>query len=441
MNTKGEPREYWQPTEETLPIDKLEELQGLRLRNTVERVYENVPFYRSKLKKLGITPADITSRDDVEKLPFTRKTDLRDHFPFGLFAVPLDRVVRVHASSGTSGPPTVVGYTACDITNWANMMARCLTMVGINNTDVFQNAVSYGLFTGGLGMHFGAELIGAMVIPSGTGGTTKQIEMMRNYGVSALHATPSYALYLAETTKELGLDPTRDLPLKTGCFGAEPWSYNTRVILERELGVKAYDSYGLSELNGPGVGFECKEQDGLHFWSDHFIVEVVKPDGTPCKEGERGELVLTSLTKEALPLLRYRTGDVTYIKGSDCACGRTGVRTAKILGRVDDMLVIRGINVFPSQIEHVLMSIPEVGTHFEIVVKRIKHLDELTVRCELEQEFFTGNVEDLQRVIRKVEHALRDTLNVRTKVELVEKGTIARTEGKSKKVVDLRGAF
>jgi phenylacetate-CoA ligase len=441
MNTKGEPREYWQPTEETLPIDKLEELQGLRLRNTVERVYENVPFYRSKLKKLGITPADITSRDDVEKLPFTRKTDLRDHFPFGLFAVPLDRVVRVHASSGTSGPPTVVGYTARDITNWANMMARCLTMVGINNTDVFQNAVSYGLFTGGLGMHFGAELIGAMVIPSGTGGTTRQIEMMRNYGVTALHATPSYALYLAETTKELGLDPTRDLPLKTGCFGAEPWSYNTRVILERELGVKAYDSYGLSELNGPGVGFECKEQDGLHFWSDHFIVEVVKPDGTPCKEGERGELVLTSLTKEALPLLRYRTGDVTYLKGSDCACGRTGVRTAKILGRVDDMLVIRGINVFPSQIEHVLMSIPEVGTHFEIVVERIKHLDELTVRCELEQEFFTGNVEDLQRVIRKVEHELRDTLNVRTKVELVEKGTIARTEGKSKKVVDLRGAL
>jgi phenylacetate-CoA ligase len=441
MNTKGEPREYWQPTDETLPIDKLEELQGLRLRNTVERVYENVPFYRNKLKKLGITPADITSRDDVEKLPFTRKTDLRDHFPFGLFAVPLDRVIRVHASSGTSGPPTVVGYTARDITNWANMMARCLTMVGINNTDVFQNAVSYGLFTGGLGMHFGAELVGAMVIPSGTGGTTKQIEMMRNYGVTAVHATPSYALYLAETTKELGLDPTRDLPLKTGCFGAEPWSYNTRVILERELGVKAYDSYGLSELNGPGVGFECKEQDGLHFWSDHFIVEVVKPDGTPCKEGERGELVLTSLTKEALPLLRYRTGDVTYMKGSDCACGRTGVRTAKILGRVDDMLVIRGINVFPSQIEHVLMSIPEVGTHFEIVVERIKHLDELTVRCELEQEFFTGNVEDLQRVIRKVEHALRDTLNVRTKVELVEKGTIARTEGKSKKVVDLRGAF
>ncbi len=441
MNIKGEPREYWQPTEETLPIDKLEELQGLRLRNTAERVYENVPFYRKKLKKLGITPADITRRDDVEKLPFTRKTDLRDHFPFGLFAVPLDQVIRVHASSGTSGPPTVVGYTARDITNWANMMARCLTMVGIDHTDIFQNAVSYGLFTGGLGMHFGAELVGAMVIPSGTGGTTKQIEMMRNYGVTAVHATPSYALYLAETTKELGLDPTRDLPLKTGCFGAEPWSYNTRVILERELGVKAYDSYGLSELNGPGVAFECKEQDGLHFWSDHFIVEVVEPDGTPCKEGERGELVLTSLTKEALPLLRYRTGDVTYVKGSDCACGRTSVRTAKILGRVDDMLVIRGINVFPSQIEHVLMSIPEVGTHFQIVVERIKHLDELTVRCELEQEFFTGDVKDLQRVKRKVEEALRDTLNVRTKVELIEKGTIARTEGKSKKVVDLRGAL
>lgn len=226
------------------------------------------------------------------------------------------------------------------------MMARCLTMVGIDSTDVFQNAVSYGLFTGRLGMHYGAELVGATVIPSGTGGTIKQIEMMRNYGVTAVHATPPYALYLAETTKELGLDPTRDLPLKTGCFGAEPWSYNTRPILERELGVNAYDSYGLSELNGPGVAFECKEQDGLYFRSDHFIVEVVKPDGTPCKEGERGELVLTSLTKEALPLLRYCTGDVTYIKGSDCACGRTSIRTAKILGRVDDMLVIRGITCF-----------------------------------------------------------------------------------------------
>jgi phenylacetate-CoA ligase len=441
MNKKGEICEYWQPSEETLPIEKLEALQGLRLRNTVEIVYENVPFYRKKLEELGITPSNITKRDDVEKLPFTRKTDLRDHFPFGLFAVPHEQVIRIHASSGTSGPPTVVGYTARDITNWANMMARCLTMVGINQADVFQNAVSYGLFTGGLGMHYGAELVGAMVIPSGTGGTIKKIEMMRNYGVTAVHATPSYALYLAETTKELGFDPTRDLPLKTGCFGAEPWSYNTRPILERELGVKAYDSYGLSELNGPGVGFECKEQNGLHFWSDHFIIEVVKPDGTPCKEGERGELVLTSLTKEALPLLRYRTGDVTYIKGSDCECGRTSVRTAKILGRVDDMLVIRGINVFPSQIEHILMSIPEIGTHFQIVVQRIKHLDELTVRCELEPEYFTGNVEDLQRIIQKVERELRDTLNVRTKVELVERGTLARTEGKSKKVLDLRSAL
>jgi phenylacetate-CoA ligase len=377
----------------------------------------------------------------VQKLPFTRKTDLRNHFPFGLFTVPHEQIIRVHASSGTSGPPTVVGYTARDIVNWANLMAKCLSMVGINYKDVFQNAVSYGLFTGGLGMHYGAELVGAMVIPSATEGTIKQIEMMRNYGVTAVHATPSYALYLAETAKELGLDPTRDLPLKTGCFGAEPWSYNMRPILERELGVKAYDSYGLSELNGPGVGFECKEQDGLHFWSDHFIVEVVKPDGTPCKDGERGELLLTSLTKEALPLLRCRTGDITYMKGSDCSCGRTGVRTAKILGRVDDMLVIRGINVFSSQIEHVLMSNPEVGPHFQIVVQRVKHLDELTVRCELEQEYFTDDVDDLQRVIQKVERALRDTLNVRTKVELVERGTIERTEGKSKKILDLRGAL
>lgn len=263
--------------------------------------------------------------------------------------------------------------------------------------------------------------------------------MMRNYGVTAVHATPSYALYLAETAKELGLDPKQDLPLKISCFGAEPWLYNTRSVLERELGIRAFDSYGLSEMNGPGVGFECKEQNGLHFWSDHFIVEVIRPDGTPCKRGERGELALTSLTKEALPLIRYRTGDIPFIRGSDCPCGRTGVLISKILGRVDDMLVIRGINVFPSQIERVLMSIPEVGTHFQVVLERVKHLDEMKIRVELGNEYFTGEVEDLQQLTRSVEKELRNSLNLRTRVELVERGTIARSEGKSKKIVDLRG--
>ncbi len=317
MKNSDTAHEYWQQHSETLPLEQLSELQSIRLQKVVERVYANVPFYRRQFKEHGIAPEDIRTVEDVHKLPFTRKTDLRDNFPFGLFAVPQESVVRIHSSSGTSGIPTVVGYTARDINTWANMMARCLTMVGINRTHVFQNAVNYGLFTGGLGMHYGAELLGAMVVPSGTGGTVKQIEMMRNYGVTAVHATPSYALYLAETAKELGLDPKQDLPLKIGCFGAEPWSYNTRSVLERELGIRAFDSYGLSEMNGPGVGFECKEQNGLHFWSDHFIVDVLKPDGTPCKMGERGELVLTSLTKVALPLIRYRTGDISLIKGSD----------------------------------------------------------------------------------------------------------------------------
>ncbi|MGZ4903500.1 MAG: phenylacetate--CoA ligase family protein [Halobacteriota archaeon] len=439
MKNSDNVRGYWQQHSETLPLEQLSELQSVRLQRVVERVYAHVPFYRRQFKQHGVTPEDIRSVEDIHKLPFTRKTDLRDNFPFGLFAVPRDRVVRIHSSSGTSGHPTVVGYTARDISTWANMMARCLTMVGINRGDVFQNAVSYGLFTGGLGMHYGAELLGAMVVPSGTGGTVKQIEMMRNYGVTAVHATPSYALYLGETAKEMGLDPKQDLPLKIGCFGAEPWSYNTRSVLERELGIQAFDSYGLSEMNGPGVAFECKEQNGLHFWSDHFVVEVLKPDGTPCAKGERGELVLTSLTKEALPLIRYRTGDVTSIKGSDCPCGRTSILTSKILGRVDDMLVIRGINVFPSQIEHVLMSIPEVGTHFQVVLERIKHLDEMKIRVELENKYFTGEVEDLQRLTRSVETELRNSLNLRTKVELVERGTIARSEGKSKKIIDLRG--
>ncbi len=429
---------YWQRHSETLALEQLNELQSVRLQRTVERVYANVPFYRRQFKQCGVNPEDIRSVENIRKLPFTRKTDLRDNFPFGLLAVSRDNVVRIHSSSGTSGHPTVVGYTARDINTWANMMARCLTMVGVSRADVFQNAVNYGLFTGGLGMHYGAELVGAMVVPSGTGGTVKQIQMMQDYGVTVIHATPSYALYLTETAKEMGLDPKHDLPLRIGCFGAEPWSYNTRSILERELGIRAFDSYGLSEMNGPGVAFECEEQNGLHFWSDHFIVEVLRPDGTPCKIGERGELVLTSLTKEALPLIRYRTGDITCIKGSDCSCGRTGVVTSKILGRVDDMLVVRGINVFPSQIEHVLMSIPEVGTHFQVVLERIKHLDEMKIRVELEDEYFTGEVEDLRQLTRGVETELKNSLNLRTKVELVERGTIARTEGKSKKIIDLR---
>lgn len=416
---------------------ELEELQLRRLRKTVERVYRNVPFYHRKMNEMGITPHDINSLRDIEKLPTTRKTDLRDNYPFGLFAVPREEIVRVHASSGTTGKPTVVGYTRNDIETWSDLMARDFVMVGVTRNDIFQNAVNYGFFTGGLGVHYGIERMGAMAVPSGTGNTERQLEIMVDFGVTVLHCTPSYALYLAETAKEKGI--MDKLKLRIGCFGAEPWSDEARQELEDAFGIKAYDSYGLSEMFGPGVAFECQEQDGLHIWEDHFLVEILDRDGNPCAPGERGELVLTSLTKEAMPLIRYRTGDVTYLLEDGCSCGRTSRRLHRFLGRADDMLVVRGINVFPSQIEDVLLSIPEIGDYFQVIVDRKHHgLDELTIQVEMKDEAFTGELADLARLQKKVEERLKAVLNIRSRVELVEKGTIPRTAGKSKKVVDLR---
>ncbi|AKG92171.1 phenylacetate-CoA ligase [Geoglobus ahangari] len=429
---------YWQ-REEVMPLNQLEELQLKRLRWVVRHAYDNVPFYRRRMRELGVHPDDIRRREDIARLPFTTKEDLRANYPFGLMAVDRSELVRIHMSSGTSGKPKVVAYTERDLENWINMVARCLYMVGVRRGDVFQNMVSYTLFTGGLGFHYAGERIGAMVVPSGTGNTEKQLQYMLDFGTTVIHATPSYALRIKEVAEERGIDP-KSLPLRIGCFGAEPWSDNTRKRLEDAFDIKAFDSYGLSEMNGPGVAFECEEQNGLHIWHDHYFVEVVDPEtGEPLAEGERGELVLTPLTKEAMPLIRYRTGDVTYIMDYEkCSCGRTHPKIHRILGRVDDMIVVRGINVYPSQIEHVLMNIPEVGDHFQVLITRNGSLDEITVRVEMRDEIFTGELEDFRRIQGKVSKALQTELNIRVNVELVEKGTLERFEGKAKRVIDLR---
>jgi phenylacetate-CoA ligase len=431
---------YWQPKMELMERKELEELQLQRLKNVARKVYDNVPFYRSKFKEAGVAPEDIQSLKDLARLPTTRKQDLRDNYPFGLFAVPLDEVVRVHASSGTTGKPTVVGYTAKDIETWSDLMARDFVMVGVKRGDIFQNAVNYGFFTGGLGVHYGIERMGAMAVPSGVGNTERQLEIMMDFGVTVLHCTPSYALYLAETAKARGV--VDKLKLSIGCFGAEPWSDESRKELEESLHIKAYDSYGLSEMMGPGVAFECQEQDGLHIWEDHFLIEILDENEQPCAPGEPGELVVTSLTKEAMPLIRYHTGDVTYILEGKCSCGRTSRKLHRFLGRADDMLIVRGINVFPSQIEDVLVSIPEIGNYFQVVVDRKRHgLDEISIQVELKDEAFTGELSDLARIQKKTEEKLKSVLNVRSKIELVEKGSIPRTAGKSKKVVDLRDVY
>ncbi len=429
--------EYWQPKFETMGRKQLEELQLKRLKKSANSVYKNVPFYKKKFDEAGVKPSDIKSVDDVRKLPFTKKTDLRDNYPFGLFAVPREKINRVHASSGTSGKSTVVGYTKNDLKVWADLMARCFYMVGVRPGDVFQNAANYGLFTGGLGIHAGAERLGCTVVPSGTGSTQKQIEMIKDFGVTAFHATPSYALYIAETAKKMGMEPG-SLPIKIGLFGAEPWSVNTRKELEKSFGIKAYDSYGLSEMMGPGVGFECTVQDGLHIWEDAFIVEVIDKRGEPCDPEEKGELVLTTLCKEAMPLIRYRTGDITKLMDGECECGRTARKITKFFGRADDMLIIRGLNVFPSQIEHVLMDMPEVGEYFQVVLERVNHMDEMTVKVEMSDRAFSGELGDLKKVTGTVTKKLKEQLNLRTNVMLVEKGSLPRFEGKSKKVIDMR---
>jgi phenylacetate-CoA ligase len=425
---------FWDKKTETLKPGELKELQIKRLKKTINQA-QHVEFYRNLLSDAGVKPSFIKTLEDIQKIPFTKKLDLRGGYPFGFFAVPLKKIVRIHTTSGTTGKPTVVGYTKKDIETWASLIARNMTMIGVTENDIFQNMVNYGMFTGGLGFHYGAEKIGMTVIPSATGNTKRQIEMIMDFGVSTIHCTPSYAMHLSEIAEEMGASLDS---LKTGIFGAEPWSESVRSSLEKRLGLTAYDSYGLSELFGPGVAFECPERNGLHIWHDSFLVEIIDPKtGEQLSDGERGELVVTPLVKEAMPLLRYRTGDVTVMMEDGCLC-RRGQKIARITGRSDDMLVIRGINVFPSQIEHVLLRIPEVGNQFMVYIDRINYLDEMTVQVEINHEYFSGELADLARLQKKVVKELRDALELRTTVKLVEPGSLPRFEGKAKRVVDRR---
>ncbi len=424
---------------ETLPREALEAIQLRRLKNTVERVYATVPFYKRKFDEAGVKPEDIKSLDDLRRLPFTTKQDLRDNYPFGLFAVPMENVVRIHASSGTTGKPTVVGYTARDIDTWSELMARALAAAGATRGDIIHNAYGYGLFTGGLGVHYGAEKLGASVIPISGGNTKRQIMIMRDFGATVLTCTPSYALYLAEVAKEMGVDP-KTLKLKAGLFGAEPWSEKMRDEIEEALDLTALDIYGLSEIIGPGVSVECLEaKKGLHIFEDHFIPEIIDPEtGEPLPYGETGELVITTITKEAFPVIRYRTRDITSLNPEPCVCGRTHIRMNRVTGRTDDMLIIRGVNVFPSQIESVLMEIEEVEPHYQLIVDREGTLDTLTVLVEVGEQAFSDEVKKLQSLEKKIEKNIKEYLGVSAKVKLVEPKTIARSEGKAKRVIDKR---
>jgi len=424
---------------ETLPREALEAMQLRRLKETVERVYVTVPFYRRKFDEAGVTPADINSLKDLERLPFTTKEDLRDNYPYGMFAVPMDNVVRIHASSGTTGKSTVVGYTARDIRTWAELMARALAAGGTTRGDIIHNAYGYGLFTGGLGVHYGAEKLGASVIPISGGNTRRQVLIMKDFGPTILTCTPSYALHLGEVAAEAGVD-FGSLRFKSGIFGAEPWSEKMRAEIEAKLHLNAIDIYGLSEVIGPGVSVECLEaKNGLHIFEDHFIPEIINPQtGERLPNGAQGELVFTSITKEAFPVIRYRTRDVTSLDRAPCICGRTLVRMRKVSGRTDDMLIIRGVNVFPSQIESVIMEIEEVEPHYQLVVDRIDNLDTLTVMVEVRDSFFSDEVRVLQAIERKISKNIKEFLGVSAKVKLVEPKTIARSEGKAQRVIDNR---
>jgi len=431
----------WDRKHETMSRSDLEALQLERLKTQATNVYEVVPFYRQRFMEQGITPQTIRSLADLAKLPFTTKRDFRDNYPLGLAAVPKERIVRIHASSGTTGKPTVVAYTAGDIDTWSEVMARTITAGGVTRHDVVHNAYGYGLFTGGLGFHYGAERIGATVIPVSGGVTKRQIMLIQDLGSTVLCCTPSYALYLAEAAQEMGVD-LRETALRVGIFGAEPWSERMRQEIEAKLGLKALDIYGLSEIIGPGVSVECGYQCGLHIFEDHFLPEIVDPGtGEPLPWGQRGELVLTTLTKEALPVIRYRTGDITSLNAETCACGRTMVRMAKPSGRTDDMLIVRGINVFPSQIETVLLQVEGVQPHYQIIVDRQHTLDDLEVWVEVSEEVFADEIRGLEALEHRIRNELHNALGITARVRLVEPRSIQRSEGKAKRVVDRREAF
>ena len=428
----------WNEKIECATREEMRIIQSERLCETVKRIYHNVPYFRKKMQDEGLTANDIQDVDDLIKLPFTTKIDLRDNYPFGLFTVPMSEIVRLHASSGTTGKPTVVGYTRKDIQMWSEVVTRSLVMAGVHRNDIVQIAYGYGLFTGGLGLHYGTENLGASVIPISGGNTSKQIQLMEDFGSSVLCCTPSYALNIAEVMKEMNVN-IKNLKLKVGIFGAEPWSEAMRKEIEAKLGLKAIDIYGLSEIVGPGVSCECEYQCGMHINEDHFLPEIIDPETLlPVAPGEVGELVFTTITKEGIPLIRYRTRDLTRLIYDKCVCGRTLVRMEKCKGRSDDMLIIRGVNVFPSQIETVLLLMSEVEPHYLIIVDREGTLDNMTVMVEIQEQFFSDEIKKLQELRLKITRNLESVLGLTVNVKLVEPKTIERTAGKAKRVVDNR---
>ncbi|MHB8058428.1 MAG: phenylacetate--CoA ligase family protein [Desulfuromonadaceae bacterium] len=424
---------------ETMPRPALEALQLKRLQAMLDRVYANVPFYKASFDLLGIKPSVVKSLDDLQKLPFTTKQDMRDSYPYALFAAPMEEIVRIHASSGTTGKPTVVGYTQSDINTWSDLMARSFVAAGAHKGDIIHNAYGYGLFTGGLGAHYGAERLGASVIPISGGNTKRQIMIMQDFGSTVLTCTPSYSLFMAEEAQAEGID-FKNLKLRVGIFGAEPWSEVMRGEIEAKLNLTAIDIYGLSEIMGPGVAIECIEaKKGLHIWEDHFIPEIINPEtGERLPEGERGELVITTITKQGIPLIRYRTRDITSLTYEPCVCGRTHARITRMSGRTDDMLIIRGVNVFPSQIEAILVGIEGIEPHYMLLVDRVGTLDTLTVQVEVSQHLFSDEIKVLQALSRRVEKEIKDMLGVTCTAKLVEPKTIQRSEGKAKRVIDNR---
>lgn len=430
--------EYWQKDIETMGRDQLQELQLTRLKETVKHA-ANSPFYKEVFEKNGITPDSIQTLDDLRKIPFTTKNDLRSHYPFGMAAIPIQKCVRIHSSSGTTGNPTVVLHSAKDLDQWANQVARCMYMVGLRDTDVFQNTSGYGMFTGGLGFQYGAERLGALTVPAAAGNTKRQIKFITDFGTTCLHIIPSYATRLAEVMYEMGIDPRRDTKLHTVCIGAEPHSEEQRKRIEQLLGVKAYNCFGMSEMNGPGVAFECPEQNGLHIWEDYVIPEIINPNTLePVPEGEIGELVLTTINREAMPLLRYRTRDLTRFIPGECPCGRTHRRLARFVGRSDDMIILKGVNIFPIQIEKILMNFKELGSNYLITIETVGYNDEMLIEVEL-SDLFTDDYSALQRLSKEVTRQLKDELLLTPRVKLVGKGSLPAPEGgKAVRVKDLR---
>lgn len=432
---------YWNEQIEAMSREGLHKLQSERLLDMLRRVYANVPYYTEKMRQIGITPDDIRSIDDLGLLPFTLKTDLRANYPFNTFAVPMDQVVRIHASSGTTGKQTVVGYTKNDIDMWSECVARCLTNAGVTSKDLIHVAYGYGLFTGGLGLHYGAELVGASTIPVSGGNSKRQIELLVDFQSTVLACTPSYALHLADEMTQMGV--TKDmLNLRVGIFGAEPWTDEMRKQIEEKLGLKAFDIYGLSETMGPGVSMNCEYNCGLHIQEDNFYPEIINPDtGEVLPEGSVGELVFTCLTKEALPLIRYRTRDLTKLSYGKCDCGRTLVRMDKVMGRSDDMLIIRGVNVFPSQIESVLLTFGEVEPHYLIYIDRVNNLDNMEIQIEMTNAIFSDSVKDIERIENKLRNEIQSAIGIGARIKLVEPRSIPRSEGKAKRVIDRRELF